>query len=333
MYVVLIALNTGAWAWAWVAFRPFPVLLGTAFLAYMFGLRHAVDADHIAAIDNVTRKLMQRGQRPVGVGFFFSIGHATIVFCLSVVVALASVAFNKKLAALDGIGGVIGTCLSAAFLLMIAAANFAILLGVYRTFQAVKRGEPYVDEDLQLLLARRGFLGRVFRSVFRLIGKSWQMYLVGFLFGLGFDTATEVAVLGMSAKEASSGLPIWSILVFPTLFTAGMALVDTTDGVVMLGAYHWAFVRPLRKLYYNLTVTFVSVLVALLIGGIEVLGLIGEQLKLQGGVWSAIASLNSHFGLLGFAVIGVFVLSWIASIAIYRWNRYDEIAVTSEAAS
>jgi high-affinity nickel-transport protein len=333
MYVVLIAINAAAWAWAWMAFRHFPVLLGTALLAYLFGLRHAVDADHIAAIDNVTRKLMQQGQRPVAVGFFFSIGHSTIVFGLSIAVALASVAFNKKFAALDGIGGVIGTCVSGVFLLAIGVANMAILATVYRTFQAVKRGEPYVDEDLQLLLAKRGFLGRVFRSIFRLIGKSWQMYLVGFLFGLGFDTATEVAVLGISAKEASTGLPIWSILVFPTLFTAGMALIDTTDGVIMLGAYHWAFVKPLRKLYYNLTVTFVSILVAVLIGGIEILGLIGDQLKLQGGAWSAIASLNNHFGVLGFAVIGVFVLTWIASIAIYRWRRYDEIEVTSQPAS
>jgi high-affinity nickel-transport protein len=333
MFGLLIVINVGAWAWAWSAFRHFPVLLGTALLAYLFGLRHAVDADHIAAIDNVTRKLMQQGQRPVGVGFFFSIGHSTIVFALSLVVALASVAFKARFAELDGIGGVIGTCVSAGFLLAIAIANTVILVSVYRTFRAVQRGEPYVDEDLQLLLGKRGFMGRIFRSIFRLIGSSWQMYLVGFIFGLGFDTATEVAVLGISAKEASGGLPIWSILVFPTLFAAGMALVDTTDGVIMLGAYHWAFMRPLRKLYYNMTVTFVSVLVAVLIGGIEVLGLIGERLGLQGAGWSTVAALNNHFGFLGFAIIGVFILTWVASIVFYRWRRYDEVQVTAQPVS
>jgi high-affinity nickel-transport protein len=329
MYVLLIGMNAGAWIWALLAFRHYPVLLGTALLAYAFGLRHAVDADHIAAIDNVTRKLMHQGQRPVGVGFFFSLGHSTIVFFLSLVVALASVALKGRFHFLTGISGIFGTCLSAGFLLAIAAANLVILISVYRTFQAVKRGAPYVEEDVPILLAKRGFLGRLFRSLFQLIGKSWQMYLVGFLFGLGFDTATEVAVLGISAKEASLGLPIWSILVFPTLFTAGMALIDTTDGIVMLGVYHWALGKPLRKLYYNLTITFISVVIALLIGAIEVLGLVGDRLKLQGGVWEAIGDLNSHFGVLGSIVIGVFILSWLVSIAIYRLNRYDEIEVSS----
>jgi high-affinity nickel-transport protein len=325
LYSVLIAVNAGAWIWALLAFRNYPVLLGTALLAYVFGLRHAVDADHIAAIDNVTRKLMQQGQRPVGVGFYFSLGHSTIVFLLSIVIALASVAFTGRFAALAGVGGVFGTCVSAGFLLAIAAANLFILVSVYRTFQTVKRGGPYLEEDVHRLLAKRGVLGRLFRSLFGLISHSWQMYLVGFLFGLGFDTATEVALLGISAKQASLGLPVWSILIFPTLFTAGMALIDTTDGIVMIGAYHWALNRPLRKLYYNLTITFMSVCVALLVGAIEVLGLLGSRLKLQGTLWNAIAALNGHFGLLGFLVIGIFVLSWLASIAIYRWNRYDEL--------
>jgi nickel/cobalt transporter (NiCoT) family protein len=330
-YALLIAANAGAWIWALATLRGFPVLLGTALLAYAFGLRHAVDADHIAAIDNVTRKLMQRGQRPVGVGLYFSLGHSTVVFLLCAAVALASSALRGRLGSLAGIGGVVGTCVSAGFLLAIAAANAVILVSVYRTFQAVRRGEPYHEEDLDLLLGRRGFFGRIFRSLFRLIGRSWQMYLVGFLFGLGFDTATEVAVLGISAKEAAAGLPVWSILVFPTLFTAGMALVDTTDGIVMLGAYHWAFVNPLRKLYYNLTITFVSIVVAVLIGGIEVLGMVGDHLKRQGGLWSLIGALNGHFGALGFAVVAIFALSWAASIAIYRRNRYDETKVAGPA--
>jgi high-affinity nickel-transport protein len=309
------------------------VLLGTALLAYSFGLRHAVDADHIAAIDNVTRKLMQQGQRPVGVGLYFSLGHSTIVFGLSLVIALTSVAIKARFNSFVGIGGVIGTGISAFFLLAIAAANMVILASVYRTFKTVKAGGRYVDEDLDLILSQRGFFGRIFRRLFSLIGRSWQMYPLGFLFGLGFDTATEVGLLGISATEASTGLPIWSILVFPALFTAGMALVDTTDSVLMLGAYGWAFVKPLRKLYYNMTITFVSIVVALLIGGIEALGLVGDHFKLQGMPWDTIGTLNDHFGVLGFIIIGVFAVSWMTSILIYRRNRYDEIVVNTDPAA
>jgi high-affinity nickel-transport protein len=327
LYVLLVVFNVGAWVWALIAFRHHPALLGTAFLAYAFGLRHAVDADHIAAIDNVTRKLMQQGKRPVAVGFFFSLGHSTIVFGLSAVIALTSVAIKSRFDSFESIGGIIGTSISAFFLLAIAAANLLILLSVWRTFQHVKGGGQFVDEDLNLVLAKRGFFGRIFRNLFRLIEHSWQMYPVGFLFGLGFDTATEVGLLGISATEATRGLSLWSILVFPTLFTAGMALIDSTDSILMLGAYGWAFVKPIRKLYYNLTITFVSVLVALLVGGIEVLGLIGGHFKLQGVVWGLIGSLNDNFGVVGFAIIGVFVASWAVSIIIYRVNRYDDIEV------
>ena len=327
LYALLIGFNAGAWIWALMAFHNHPVLLGTAFLAYTFGLRHAVDADHIAAIDNVTRKLMQQGKRPVAVGFFFSLGHSTIVFGLSVAIAVTSAAIKSRFDALESVGGIIGTSVSAFFLLAIAVANLIVLVSVYRTFQHVKRGGQFVDEDLNLILAKRGFFGRIFRNLFRLIEHGWQMYPVGFLFGLGFDTATEVGLLGISAAEATKGLSIWSILVFPTLFTAGMALIDSTDSILMLGAYGWAFVKPIRKLYYNMTITFVSVLVALLVGGIEVLGLIGDHLKIQGAVWDLIGSLNNNFGVVGFIIIGVFVLSWIVSILIYRINRYDEIEV------
>jgi high-affinity nickel-transport protein len=280
----------------------------------------------------VTRKLMQQGKRPVAVGFFFSLGHSTIVFGLSVVIALTSVAIKDRFSSFQAIGGIIGTSVSAFFLLAIAAANLIILISVYQTFQHVKRGGKFDDEDLNLTLAKRGFFGRIFRNLFRLIEHSWQMYPVGFLFGLGFDTATEVGLLGISATEATKGLPVWSILVFPTLFTAGMALVDTTDSILMLGAYGWAFVKPIRKLYYNLTITLVSVLVALLVGGIEVLGLIGDQLKIHGAVWDLIGSLNSNFGVVGFVIIGVFAVSWIVSISIYRLNGYDEIEVNTRPA-
>ncbi|MCE0483201.1 MAG: HoxN/HupN/NixA family nickel/cobalt transporter [Methylacidiphilales bacterium] len=325
-FMLLLGANAAAWIWAIHCFHGYPVLLGTALLAYTFGLRHAVDADHIAAIDNVTRKLMQQGQRPVGVGTYFSLGHSTIVFGLSVAIALTSVAIKDRFGSLESFG-MIGTGISAFFLLAIAAANLLILLSVFRTFQVVRNGGAYVDEDMDLILSQRGFFGRFFRFLFRLINRSWHMYLLGFLFGLGFDTATEVGLLGISATAASKGLPIWSILVFPALFAAGMALIDATDGILMLGAYGWAFVKPIRKLYYNMTITFVSVLIAAIIGGIEALGLIGDQFKLQGRLWDAIGVLNDNFGLLGFVIIGVFVFSWIASLAIYRLNRYDEIEV------
>ncbi len=330
VYALLIAANVGAWAWAFIAFHNYPVLLGTSLLAYTFGLRHAVDADHIAAIDNVTRKLMQQGKRPVGVGFFFSLGHSTIVVGLSVAIALTLVAIKDRFSSLAAIGGMIGTSVSAFFLLAIAAANFIVLLSVYRTFRHVKRGGQFVEEDLNLILGQRGFFGRIFRNLFRLIEHSWQMYPVGFLFGLGFDTATEVGLLGISATEATKGLPIWSILVFPALFTAGMALVDSTDSILMLGAYGWAFVKPIRKLYYNVTITVVSILVAVLVGGVEVLGLVRDHLNFHGPIWDIVGVLNDNFGVVGFVIIGVFVMSWAISIAIYRINRYDEIEVRSD---
>lgn len=328
IYTLLLAANVGAWLWAFACFHNYPVLLGTAMLAYTFGLRHAVDADHIAAIDNATRKLMQEGKRPVCVGFFFSLGHSTVVFGLSLVIALTSVAIKDRFDSWASIGGVIGTSVSAFFLLTIAAANIFILLSLYDTFRRVRSGGAYVEEDLNIILSQRGFFGRIFRNLFRMISHSWQMYPIGFLFGLGFDTATEVGLLGISATEAAKGLSIWSILVFPSLFTAGMALVDATDSILMLGAYGWAFVKPIRKLYYNMTITFVSVVVALLIGGIEVLGRIGDHFRLEGAVWQMIGSLNENFGTIGFIIIGVFVASWIISYVIYRVKRYDEIEVT-----
>ena len=327
IYALLATFNVAAWIWAVVAFRHYPLLLGTALLAYSFGLRHAVDADHIAAIDNVTRKLMQDGKRAVGVGFFFSLGHSTIVVLASVAIAATAMAFKSRLDTMQTIGGIVGTLVSAAFLLAIAAVNIVILVSVHRIFQRVKQGGGYAEDDLNILLANRGFLAGLFRPLFRLIRHSWQMYPIGFLFGLGFDTATEVGLLGISAAAASKGLPIWSILIFPALFTAGMSLVDTTDGVLMLGAYGWAFRRPLRKLYYNLTITFISVVVAVVIGGLETLGLIGSELALTGRFWDAVGRLNDNFGVLGFAIIGIFTASWVVSLIYYRIRGYDRLDV------
>jgi nickel/cobalt transporter (NiCoT) family protein len=325
IYGVLIAANILAWLWALIAFHDYPVLVGTAFLAYTFGLRHAVDADHIAAIDNVTRKLMQEGKRPVAVGLFFSLGHSTVVVLASAAIALTTSALEGRFESLRVVGGTIGTLISALFLFAVAGANFIILRSVFQTFQEVRRGGAFVDEDLNHLLAQRGFLGRLFRPMFRLVSRSWHMYPLGFLFGLGFDTATEIGLLGISAAEASKGLPIWSIMVFAALFTAAMSLVDTTDGVLMLGAYGWAFTKPIRKLYYNLTITFVSVLVAVLIGGIETLGLLADRLRLDGPFWILIGALNDNFGSLGYLIIAIFVASWLVSIAVYRLGRFDRI--------
>jgi len=329
MYLFLALANIGLWGVAVATFRHYPVLLGTCFLAYSFGLRHAVDADHIAAIDNVTRKLMQQGKQPVGVGFFFSLGHSTIVFGLSAAVAATAVAIKDRFDTIANFGNIAGTLLSAFFLLAIAIMNILILISIFQTFRRVKAGGVYDDEDLNLLLGKRGFMGRLFRGLFRMVDHSWQMYPVGVLFGLGFDTATEVGLLGISAAEASKGLPIWSIMVFPALFTAGMALIDTTDSILMLGAYGWAFAKPLRKLYYNITITSVSVLVALIIGGLETLGLIQGELNLTGPFWDPIAALNNNFGALGYVIIGIFLVSWIVSVAIYRMRRYDEVEVTA----
>src|SRR5271156_4492649 len=330
IYSVLMVFNGAAWLWAILGLRHFPLLLGTAFLAYSFGLRHAVDADHIAAIDNVTRKLMQEGKRPVGVGFMFSLGHSTIVVLGSIAIAWSALTLQHRMDAVREIGGVLGTLVSTFFLFGIAAVNIVVLRSIYRTFIKVRAGQPYVEEDLDLLLGNRGLLGRLFRPMFNMIRSSWHMYPLGVLFGLGFDTATEIGVLGISAAEASKGLSFWAILVFPVLFAAGMSLIDTTDNILMLGAYGWAFVKPIRKLYYNITITFVSVVVALVVGGIEALGLWGQHFHLEGWFWGSVAKLNYNFGTLGYFIVGLFGVSWIASIAFYKWRRFDDLELEAE---
>ena len=327
IYAILLAANALAWGWALVTFHGHSVLLGTCFLAYSLGLRHAVDADHIAAIDNVTRKLMQEGKRPLTVGLFFSLGHSTVVILATVGVALATAAFKDQIEEFHAVGTMIGVSVSAAFLLVIAAINIVILINVYGTFRRVKNGASYVAEDLDLQLAKGGFFARMFHRLFRAIRRSWHMYPLGFLFGLGFDTATEIGLLGIAAAEASNGLPVWSILVFPALFTAGMTLLDTTNSVLMVGAYGWAFVKPVRKLYYNMTITFVSVVVAVLIGGIDALNLIAEKFALTGGFWDFVGSLNDTLGTLGYVIVGVFALSWVVSMALYRLNGYDRLEI------
>ncbi len=319
--VGLVSANAAAWLWAWTVFADRPTLLGTALLAWVFGLRHAVDADHIAAIDNTVRKLMQAGQEARLVGLYFALGHSTVVVLACLALA-GTVSFGQgRLEGLREAGGLIGTSVSATFLLAIAAVNLAILRNVWGQFRRARQGFPPGDADF---FAGGGPLARLFRPVVRAVSRSWHMYPVGFLFGLGFDTATEIGLLGIAASQAAEGLSPWHILVFPALFTAGMALVDTADGVLMVGAYGWAFVNPLRRLWYNLTITATSVLVALLIGGLEALGLIGDRLGLVGGVWRVVAALNDDLANFGFVVIAIFALCWAVSAIVYRWKRFDQ---------
>jgi high-affinity nickel-transport protein len=325
VYMLLVGANLLAWAWALVTFRDHLVLLGPAVLAYALGLRHAVDADHIAAIDNVTRKLMQEGERPIAVGFFFSLGHSTVVVLVSAAIATATVDLGSGFERFEAVGGLIGTSVSALFLFIIGAANLCILLSVYRTFRRVRRAGEFIEDDFDELSAQGGLLGRLFKPMFRFVARSWHMYPLGFLFGLSFDTATEIGLLGISAVEASRGLPLSSIMVFPALFTAGMALVDTTDGVLMLGAYGWALAKPTRKLYYNVIITFISVLAALIVGGFEVTGLIADKLNLAGSFWIFVSNLNENSASLGYLIVAFFAATWVVSITIYRLRQYDKI--------
>jgi high-affinity nickel-transport protein len=322
IYCFLIFANVSAWAWAFVEFAHQPILIGTAVLAYSLGLRHAIDADHIAAIDNVTRKLMQEGKRPVAVGFFFALGHSTVVVLASVAVALTANALSDKLATYRNIGGILGTSASAFFLFIIAIANLIVLRGVYRAFRLVERGDSVKEEDIEALLQQRGWLARLFKPLFRFVSQTWHLYPIGLLFALGFETASEISLFGLSA-QASNAVSSWSLLIFPALFAAGMTLVDTTDGVLMLGAYGWAYRNPMRKLFYNLIITSVSVLVALVVGSIETLGLIANRFHLQGIFWNAISDLNGNFGALGYGIVALFVVSWGVSFLAYRYKRYD----------
>jgi len=327
LYGFLFAVNIGAWLWAVAAFHGNAFLLGTAFLAYSFGLRHAFDADHIAAIDNITRKLMQEGRRPLAVGFFFSLGHATIVVALVLVIAPMSAAVQEHFTALKDIGGTVATAISAAFLFAIATANIAVLLQILRA--AGKNGRTSTSNG-DLGFAQGGLIGRLLRPLFALVTRSWHAYPLGLLFGLGFDTATEVGLLGISAGQAAHGLSIASIMVFPALFTAGMSLMDTADSSIMVGTYGWAFVDPVRKLYYNVTVTFASIIAALVIGGIEALSLIGDKFALEGPLWRFIAALSDNLGLVGYLLVAFFVVCWLASYLLYKFNGYGGAQIAAK---
>jgi high-affinity nickel-transport protein len=294
------------------------VLLATAFLAYTFGLRHAVDADHIAAIDNATRKLIETGRPAMTTGLYFSLGHASVVVLASLGIATAATSLQASFAPVIPWASTLATGFSALCLFALAIANTVVLVAIVRLMAALRRGEAPAESELRRLLARRGLLGRLLRGLFGLITRSWHMYLVGFLFGLGFDTATEIGVLALSAAEGSHGLPLAAIMVFPALFAAGMALVDTLDAVLMAGVYRWASMKPARTIYYNVTVTLTSIVVAAAIGAIELLGLYSDDMAAGGGLGRIVAALNDNFAAIGAAIVAVFAATWLTALLIWR---------------
>lgn len=297
-----------------------PQMLGLGILAYTLGLRHAFDADHIAAIDNTTRKFLQEGKKQVGVGFFFSLGHSTVVAGMAIALAIATRAAREELPTLQGVGGIIGASVSGVFLYLIGILNLIVLIGIYRIFRQMRRGK-YDSVELERQLISRGFANRIFGRLFNSIRSSWQMYPLGVLFGFGFDTASEIALLALSAGAASQGLPAAAILVLPLLFASGMCLMDTADGAFMAQAYNWAFSNPIRKVYYNLTVTGLSVAVALFIGTIELYQVVTSGLDLS-GVPGFIQNLD--FGYLGYVVVGMFLVAWAGSYLIWKLGRVEE---------
>jgi high-affinity nickel-transport protein len=313
----LVAANIAAWSWALSAFHDRPVLLGTAFLAWSLGLRHAVDADHIAAIDNVTRKLVQAGRRSLCVGLFFAVGHSAVVALAVALLAIAAPAMRSWLEQWRELGGLVGTLISALFLFAIATVNLAIFRSTWRTFRRAQDGTAAPD-----FAPTGGLLTRLARPLFALIAKPWHMMPLGFLFGLGFDTATEVALLFLAAGAASSGLPVYAILCLPVLFAAGMSLLDTIDGSFMNFAYGWAFSKPVRKVYYNLTITGLSIAVAFTVGSLELLSIAADRLRLHAGIWGWVSSVNLN--LIGYFIAGLFVLTWALALVIWRIGRIEE---------
>jgi nickel/cobalt transporter (NiCoT) family protein len=300
----------------------YPQLVGLGFVAYMFGLRHAFDADHIAAVDDTVRYMLQKGKKPLGVGFFFSLGHSTVVLALAIGIAFAATAVKSELPQLKNMGAVIGAGVSGTFLWIIGILNLLVLLDILRIWQTAKSG-THSHAHLEALLQKRGLLNRLFGGrLQKLMNHSWQMYPLGLLFGLGFDTASEVGLLAMTAGASAGNLPVPAALCLPVLFAAGMTVMDTTDGVLMSRAYNWAFLNPLRKIFYNITTTGLSVAVALLIGTIELLQVLIGIVDLHGPVFDLIADLN--FGVLGYLIVGMFLLAWGLSVAFWKFGHIEQ---------
>src|ERR1700723_1412901 len=296
-----------------------PPLVGLGFVAYMFGLRHAFDADHIAAIDDTVRFMLQKGKRPLGVGFFFSLGHSTVVLALAIGIALSASAVKAELPQLKNMGALLGASVSGSFLWIIGILNLLVLLDILKIWRTAKKG-AHSHSHLEELLQKRGLLNRLFGGrLQKLMNHSWQMYPLGLLFGLGFDTASEVGLLAMTAGASAGNLPVSAILCLPLLFAAGMTVMDTTDGVLMCKAYDWAFLNPLRKVFYNLTTTGLSVAVALLVGSIELLQVMISILGLRGRFFDAVAELD--FGVLGYLIVGLFLAAWVSSVAWWKFGK------------
>jgi nickel/cobalt transporter (NiCoT) family protein len=329
VYAGIVVATAFAFAAVGLFGRTWPIFLGIGPFAFILGLRHGVDADHISAIDNTTRKLLAEDQRPLTVGTWFSLGHSTIVIALIVALVLAVEAVARAIPVIAAAGTLIGTAVSGGFLYIIGLLNLVIAIEIYRIFRGLRSGRldaRGLDEQLN----KRGFMARYFGRLFRIVNRPYQMYAVGLLFGLGFDTATEVALITLAVTTAKS-VPLWAILVLPLLFTVGMVLVDTTDGIMMRFAYGWAFLRPIRKIYYNLTITVISVLVAFGIGTLEVLGVVANALGLTGGAWSFVDFVNGEqaWELVGFVIVGLFAVAWLVSLAVYRYKHYEEIGFGS----
>jgi len=322
---IVLALHVVGWGAVWLLAGPqYPMLLGLAGLAYSFGLRHAFDADHIAAIDNTTRRLMHDEARPLGVGLYFSLGHSTVVFLMTLAIALATQAMAAELPRLREVGQYVGTMVSGLFLYVIGIVNLVVMIDVYRVFRRLQRGEDD-PAAMEAKLLQRGFVTRWFGGLFRLVTKTWHMYLIGFLFGLGFDTATEIALLTTAGVAASQSLPLVGVLALPIVFAAGMSLLDTADGVLMCGAYGWAFANPLRKVFYNLTITGLSVAVALIVGTIELLSMAAGRFSLlRGGIWDAVRAWDAQA--VGYIVAGLFLASWLVSVGVWKLGRFDQRA-------
>jgi high-affinity nickel-transport protein len=332
MTAVVLGLNVSGWALLAAAVGGHYRIsnteifgFGTGILAYTLGMRHAFDADHIAAIDNTTRKLVSDGKRPLSVGFFFSLGHSSVVFILAILLNFGIRALDEQVkngnSGLHNVTSVIGTGVSGTFLYIIALLNVIILAGIVKVFREMRSGR-YNDAELNAQLDKRGLMNRFLGPIARRADAPWKMYPIGILFGLGFDTATEVALLVLAGSAVVSGLPFYAILSLPILFAGGMCLFDTIDGCFMNFAYDWAFAKPVRKVYYNLTVTGLSVFVAFFVGTIEILGLISQEYNLDGGFWTFMSNFNINKA--GFVIVGIFVLTWIAALAIWRFGKIEQ---------
>jgi high-affinity nickel-transport protein len=318
LFAGIVLANAAAWAWAWSEFSTSPALIGSSVLAYVLGLRHAIDPDHIAAIDNVTRKLLDGGKRPISVGLWFALGHSSliIVACSIVAFTTANLA-GPQFESWRFLGGVMSSGVSIGFLVLIAATNLVVLAKIWRTYRLGPGGAASRNDPLA-----GGVLSRIMAPVTRVVSSSWHMFPVGLLFALGFDTATEISIFGLSASEAAQGTSPWVVMIFPALFTAGMTLADASDGVLMLKAYEWAYVQPDRKLLYNLAMVLISVLVAAFVAAVEALGLIANRMDLSEGLWAKVAYLNDHSIWLSVFCIGLFGLVWLSTCA-FSWLTRD----------